>query len=136
METNPLSITSLVNIFFKSVGAVFILIIVSFAVKACEFKYIYFFFYFHYSRKCIEKMLLWFMPESILPIFSCRVSRHLVLMLGKLDSYMWKYEIKSFSNSLHNSLFYNLMLLIFCNMIHNHLYSFLYCFSSAVSSHS
>ena len=41
--------------------------------KAFQFHwvpFVYFCFYFHYSRGGSEKILLWFMSESVLPVFS------------------------------------------------------------------
>ena len=73
-EMNPLSVASFANIFSHSVGCLFILFMVSFAVqKAFKFTwvpFVYFCFYFHYSRRRIQRIVLWFMLKSVLPMFS------------------------------------------------------------------
>ena len=55
-------------------GCVFILLIVSFAVQ--EFLHlvpsVYFYFCFHYSRRQVKNILLWFMSESVLLMFSSK----------------------------------------------------------------
>ena len=46
-----------------------------FFAKAFKFNYIlfvYFCFYFHYSRQWVKKILLQFMSESVLPMFSSK----------------------------------------------------------------
>ena len=62
-----------------SVGCLFILFMgycfFFFFSKAFKFNYIlfvYFCFYFHYSRQWVKKILLQFMSESVLPMFSSK----------------------------------------------------------------
>jgi len=76
LGTNTLLVTSFANIFSVSVGCVSILLIVSFVVKK----------YLHLSRSHLfifafismilgdrlKQMLLWFMSENVLPMFSSR----------------------------------------------------------------
>ena len=76
METNPLLVTLIANIFLQSVGYPFVLFIVSFAVRKllCLSR----------SHLCIfvfisiilgdrsKRILLWFMSERVLPMFSSR----------------------------------------------------------------
>ena len=56
LEINPLSVISFAIIFSHSVGCLFTLPIVSFAVKVFKFNQVplvYFCFYFHYSRRWV-----------------------------------------------------------------------------------
>ena len=74
LEIDPLSGTSIENIVSHSVGCLFILFMVSFAVqKVLHFlrSHLLFFVCFHYSTRQIQKkkMLLLFMPKSVLPVF-------------------------------------------------------------------
>ena len=71
-EINPLLFTSFVNIFSHSLGCLFILFMVSFAVQKflSLLRSHLFLFYFHYSRRKIKKDMLQFMSESVLPTFS------------------------------------------------------------------
>ena len=59
LETNPLSVTSSINIFFLSVGCLLVLFMISFAVQKLlsliRSPFVYFCFYFHYSGRRIEK---------------------------------------------------------------------------------
>ena len=60
LEINPLSVTSLANIFSHSVGCLFILFMVSFAMKnlLSLIRSHLFIFCFHYSWRWIKKLLL------------------------------------------------------------------------------
>ena len=57
LEINPLSISSFANIFSHSVGCLFVLFMVSFAVQKLLslIRSRLFLFYFHYSRRWIQK---------------------------------------------------------------------------------
>ena len=59
LEINPLSVASFANIFSHSEGCLFVLFTVSFAVQKllCLVRFVYFCFYFHYSRRWIKKDL-------------------------------------------------------------------------------
>ena len=76
LKINPLSVASFANIFSHSVGCLFVLFMVSLAVQKLlnliSSHLFVFCFYFHYSRRGIQKILLWFMPKSVLPMFSSR----------------------------------------------------------------
>ena len=74
LETNPLLVASFANIFSHSVGCLFILFMVSFAVQKLLIRSHLFIFVFisitpGYGSK---KILLWFMSKSVLPMFSSR----------------------------------------------------------------
>ena len=73
LEINPLSVVSFA-IFSHSEGCLFTLLIVSFAVQKL-FKFnrvplVYFWFYFHYSRRWVRGSC--FMSSSVLPMFSSK----------------------------------------------------------------
>ena len=74
METNPLSVTSFTNIFTQSVGCLFVLFIVSFAVQkllSLSSSHLFIFAFISIIRgDVLKKMLLWFISESVLPMFS------------------------------------------------------------------
>ena len=76
LETNPLSVTFFANVFSKSVICSFILFVVSFAVKkllSLSRSHLFIFVLFPlFWEMDWKKMLLWSMPESVLPMFSSR----------------------------------------------------------------
>ena len=61
LEINPLSVVSFANIFSQSVGCLFVLSMVLFAVpnllKVNFVPFVYFCFYFHFSRSWVKKDL-------------------------------------------------------------------------------
>ena len=66
LESNPLSVASYVNIFSHSKGCLFILFMVSFSVQkllSLNRFHLFIFVYFHYSRRWIKKIFLWFMSK-------------------------------------------------------------------------
>ena len=64
---NSLSVVSFAIIFFYFEGCLFTLLIVSFIVQKLlsliRFHLFTFCFYFHYSGKCVKRILMWFMSE-------------------------------------------------------------------------
>ena len=61
-----MSVASFVNIFSHSEGCLFILFMVSFTVQkllSLISFHLFIFVYFHYSRRCIKKIFLWFMSN-------------------------------------------------------------------------
>ena len=79
LEINPLSVTSLANIFSHSIRCLFILFMVSFAVQSCakafKFNQVSVFIFVFISitlRDGSKKILLQFMSGSVLPMFSSR----------------------------------------------------------------
>ena len=73
LEINYLSFTSFAKIFSHSVGCPFILLTVSFAVqKFLNIIVTFVYFYFHYSKRWLKKILLWSMSESVLHMFSSK----------------------------------------------------------------
>ena len=74
LEIIPLSVSSFANIFSHSKDCLFILFIVSFAVKKLLslIRSHLFFFNFHYSRRWVKKILLRFMSKNVLPMFSSK----------------------------------------------------------------
>ena len=76
LEINPLSVASFANIFSHSEGCVFILFMVSFAVKnLLSFIRSYLFTFVFISVSLggrSKKILLWFMSKSVLPVFSSK----------------------------------------------------------------
>ena len=70
-----------------SVGCLFILLMVSFAVQKAfkfnSFPFIYFWFYFLYSKRPIQKILLWLMWEMCVPV-PCVPKSH-----GVIQSPLW-----------------------------------------------
>ena len=71
-----MSVALFANIFSHSMGCLFVLFMVSFAVyKLLSLirSHLFIYFYFHYSRRQIKKkILLRFMSNSILPLFSSK----------------------------------------------------------------
>ena len=73
LEINPLSVALFANISFHSKGCLFILFMVHFTIgnllsfigTICNFC-----FYFHYSRRWLQKIMLWSMSKRVLPMFS------------------------------------------------------------------
>ena len=66
LEINPLSVASFANIFFHSVGCLFILLMVSFAVqKVLSLIRSLLFIFFTSLGGGSEKILLWFMSKSV-----------------------------------------------------------------------
>ena len=86
LEINPLSITSFANIFSNSMGCLFILFMVSFAVQKVlglvRYHLFIFVFIFITLEGGSEKLLLQFMSESVLLMFSSKSFKYLVLYLG------------------------------------------------------
>ena len=76
LDINPLSVDSFAKIFSHSVGCLFILFRVSFAVQKCvsliRSHLFVFVFIVNTLRGGSEKMLLLFMSESVLPMFSSK----------------------------------------------------------------
>ena len=74
LETNPLLVTSFIIIFSQSVGCLFILFIVLFAVqKLLSRSYLFSFVCFSiFLGDELIKILLWFMSESVLSMFPSR----------------------------------------------------------------
>ena len=75
LEINRLSVDLFANIFSHSEGCLFLLFVVSFALQKILFHYVpfvYFWFYFHSSRKWIKKDLAVIMSKSVLPMFSSK----------------------------------------------------------------
>ena len=72
LEINPLLVTSFANIFSHSVGCLFILFMVSFAVQKHLIRFHLFIFAFVSIAlgDQSKKILLWFMSKSVLPMFS------------------------------------------------------------------
>ena len=76
LETNPLSVTSFANIFSQSVGHLLVLFMVSFAVQKLlsllgSHLFIFVFISIMLGDRS-KKILLRFMSESVLPMFSSR----------------------------------------------------------------
>ena len=73
---NPLSVTSFAIIFSHSEGRLFISFMVSFPMQTLfkfnEVPFVYFCFYFHYSRRWVIEGLLQFTSHSVLPMFSSK----------------------------------------------------------------
>ena len=76
LEINPLSVDSFANIFSHSEGCLFVLIVVSFALqKLLSFIRSHLFIFVFISITLgsgLEKILLWFMSKSVLPMFSSK----------------------------------------------------------------
>ena len=72
LEVNPLSVAFFANIFSHSEGCLFVLFMVSFVVqKLLSFiRSHLFIFVFITLGGGSEKILLWFMSKSVLPVFS------------------------------------------------------------------
>ena len=77
VEINPLSVTSFANIFYHSEGYLFVLFMVSFAVqKLLSFIRSHLFILVFISISLgggSKRILLWFMSQSVLPMFSSKV---------------------------------------------------------------
>ena len=76
LDINPLSVISFANMFFQSVGCLFILSMVSFAVQKLlnlirSHLFIIVFISFTLGDKA-KKISLWFISNSVLPMFSSR----------------------------------------------------------------
>ena len=76
LNINPLSVIPFANIFSHSVGCLFILSVVSFALQKLLSLLRSHLFIFAYISFALgdrsKKILLWFMSKSVLPIFSSR----------------------------------------------------------------
>ena len=86
LDINPLSILSFANIFSHSVGCLFVLLVVSFAVQKLfslvrSHLFIFAFVSFALGDRS-KKILLQLMSKDVLPIFSSGVLWFLVLHLG------------------------------------------------------
>ena len=84
LDINPLSVISFTNFFSHSVGCLFILSIVSFAVQKhlSLIRSHLFIFAFICFRGKSKKILLWFMSKGVLPVSSSRSFMIVVLHLG------------------------------------------------------
>ena len=76
LEIKPLLVTSFANIFSKSTGCLFILLLVSFAVpkliSLVRYHFLIFAFISFVLGDLTKKTLLQFMSENVLPMFSSR----------------------------------------------------------------
>jgi len=74
LDINPLSETSFANIFSHSIDFLFVLFLVPFAVqKRFKFDSVPFVYFISFTLGGqFNKILLWFMSKSILPVFSSR----------------------------------------------------------------
>ena len=73
LDINPLSVTLMADIFFHLVSCLFILFMISFAVqKLLSLIKSYLFLFSLLSLGRSEKILLWFMLKSVLPVFSSK----------------------------------------------------------------
>ena len=73
LEINPLSVVSFENIFSHSEGCLFVLFMVSFAVQKLLSLFKSHLFIFVFLSVTLgggsQKILLWFMSESVFPVF-------------------------------------------------------------------
>ena len=101
---NPLSVDSLAKIFSHSVGCLFVLFRVSFAVQkllSLNKSHVFIFFFTVIILKGgSEKMLLWFMSESVWPKFSSRSLIVSGLISGSLIhfEFIFVYDVRECSN--------------------------------------
>ena len=76
LEINPLSVTLFANIFSHSIGCIFISLMVSFAMQkllSLVRSHLFIFGFFSFALgDWSKKILLLFMSENVLPIFSSR----------------------------------------------------------------
>ena len=76
LEVNPLLVASFANLFSHSMGCLFVLFMVSFAVQkllnSIRFHLFIFVFIFITLEGVFKKILLWFMSKSVLPMFSSK----------------------------------------------------------------
>ena len=72
-EINSLSVASFVIIFSHSEGCLFTLLIVSFFVQKCLIRSHLFLLLFPLLWEVSQRILLWFMSDSVLPMFSSRI---------------------------------------------------------------
>jgi len=104
LEINPLSVDSLAKIFSHSVGCLFVLFRISFAVQKLlsliRSHLLIFVFNVHTLRGGSEKMLLSFMSESVWPMFSFKslivsglISRSLIHL-----EFIFVYGVRECSN--------------------------------------
>ena len=74
LDINPLTAISSANIFSHSVGCLFALLTVSFAVLKFNWVvFVYFCFYFLCFRRQIQRKILWVMSKNVLPMFSSAI---------------------------------------------------------------
>ena len=104
LKINPLSVASFAKIFSHSVGCLFVLFRVSFAVQKLfsliRSRLFIFVFIFNILRGGSEKMLLSFMSESVWPMFSSKsliVSGLLSRCLIHLE-FIFVYGVRECSN--------------------------------------
>ena len=103
-STAPLLVTSFASIFSKPVGCVFVLFIVSFAVqKLLSLSRSYLFIFVFISiilGHRLKKILLWFMSESVLPMFLSKSSIVSSLTFRALLYFelIFVYGVKEWSN--------------------------------------
>ena len=76
LDVNPLSVIWLANIFSHSVGCLFVLLMISFAVQKLLSLIRSHLFVFTFASFALgdrsKKILQWFMSKSVLPMFSSR----------------------------------------------------------------
>ena len=95
MEINPLPVDSLARIFSHSMGCLFVLLRVSFAVEKLlslirSHLFIFFFFIVNTLRGGSEKMMLSFMSQSVWLVFSSKSFR----VSGLTSRYLIHFEFK------------------------------------------
>ena len=102
--SNPLLVTSFANIFSQSVGCIFVLFIVFFAVQILlnfsRFHLFIFVFISFILKDRLKKILLQFMSESVLPMFSSRSFIMSSLTFRSLNNFelIFVYGVKEWSN--------------------------------------
>ena len=103
LDINPLSVTSHANIFSHSVAHLFILLMVSFAVKKLlsliRSHLFIFVFIFIFLGGGSPKILLPFMSKSVLPIFPLRVLWYPSLCMSLVHfEFIFVYGVREYSN--------------------------------------
>ena len=98
-----MSVASFANIFSHSNSCLFVSFMISFAMqrKSLVVPFAYFCFYFHYSRNNrSEKIPLWSMSESFLPMFSSKSFIVFSLTFKSLIHFEFSfvYGVREFSN--------------------------------------
>ena len=102
LEINPLSVASFANIFSQSVGCLFILFMVSYAVQKLlslvrSHLFIFVFISITVGDRS-RKILLWFMSKSVLPVFSSRSFIVSGLTFRSLIHFIFVYGVRECSN--------------------------------------
>ena len=89
LEINPLSVASFANIFSHSDGCLFVLFMVSFAVQkllSLSRSHLFIFVPFLITLGGgSQKILLWFMSKSVLPMFSSNTLNHFVNLFSETE---------------------------------------------------